>query len=148
MPKRHRIDWVEDICREWGRHIREKYLGDDGFPSKSILVAFREGGQTGHSAWNQFFPEFPPSEIRGMSEAFRSLNDHGQRVVFAHYVVKGMSPRRKAQCLGWPVRTYWWRLSRTNARLAGKLSPPTTCTTRGSIPTMLGKVGKLHVAPA
>jgi len=57
-----------------------------------------------------------------VSRAFWALNDNGQKVIFAHYVIRGMPIKEKAGCLGWTVPTYYRRLTRANGNLSSKLN--------------------------
>lgn len=122
MAKGHLIAWVDSACREWGRQIRIRYYGDDGYPGRSILAKFNEGGHTGYNGSAQYYPEFLTQDALAVSRGARDLDEHGREVLFAHYVVKGIPVKVKAYALGWAPRTYYWRLANMNARLAGALS--------------------------
>jgi len=122
MSKAHLIDWVDAACREWGHQIRTRYYADDGFPTRSVLAKFREGGQTAYNGATQHTPEFLTRDAIAVSAAYKHIGEDLQSVVFAHYVVRGVPAKAKAGALNIAPRTYYWRLHNANGKLARYMS--------------------------
>jgi hypothetical protein len=113
------IDWVHAEAERWGRQMRWKWLGKDGWPSRTMLGKLIDEGVVGASSakFMQFFPEHLTSDALAVNRVVQALAEGDRAMFFVHYIVIGKG-KTKAHRMGVPVRTYYDHLDRAHKAYA------------------------------
>jgi DNA-directed RNA polymerase specialized sigma24 family protein len=130
MARSHWDSYAVQVAREMGYQWRRRYLGEykgdripPGHASRSVLGKIQEEGfdGAGQTRAAQFFPEFYTGDALLGRRALQALNDVERTAITFHFYPRGVPVKLKAHTLGWPTRTYWWRLNRGMEKLGRAL---------------------------
>jgi DNA-directed RNA polymerase specialized sigma24 family protein len=153
MARGHWDSYAVQVAREMGYQWRRRYLGDvggeivpPGHATRSVLGKIREEGLegAGQAFARQHFAEFYTGDALMGRRAMDGLTDVERAAIIFHFFAKGVPVKLKAHALGWPVRTYWWRLNRAMHQFARILrSDPSTWEVIGC-PPIPWSVDRVH----
>ena len=116
------IDYIHERCRSWGAQMRWVTMGQDGWPSRTILGKMIAEGSLGASAGRfvQHFPEVLAPDALEINNAIKTLRETHREILFVHYVVVGQG-KSKARTIGIHIQTYYDRLDSSQGELARAL---------------------------
>lgn len=106
------IQWVDELCKDWGRAQHRLLFGFQGWPTRSMLGRLIDEGIIGASS-NQFtmqYPEVLSAENLKTANAIKTLPEEPRALITIHYVFR-LRARDKCERIEMPIRTYYARIN-------------------------------------
>jgi hypothetical protein len=117
------IEWVHDRCRRWGDQYRYVYLGQSGWPPRTVMAKMIEEGILGASSsrFVQHFPECLTGEELQLNCAIKYLGESDRELIVIRYVIRE-KPKLTCGRLYMSHAVYYGRIDRAHQRISGALN--------------------------